>query len=84
MALNLLAGVLSEMGDPQSANYVVQDALVICRKLQDEELEVRRARRERREGDLILGMDGTARKTIDVGLEDCIKLIKTTKFYISR
>ena len=40
LALNLLAGVLSEMGDPQSANYVVQDALVICRKLQDEELEV--------------------------------------------
>ena len=39
LALNLLAGVLSEMGDPQSANYVVQDALVICRKLQDAELE---------------------------------------------
>jgi len=38
LALNLLAGVLSET-DPQSAQTVVQDALVICRKLQDEELE---------------------------------------------
>lgn len=38
LALNLLAGVLSET-DPQSAQAVVQDALVICRKLQDEELE---------------------------------------------